>query len=348
LAKRIPSYKTIENHILYLIETGRLKPNERIPSESTLMKIFGVSRITVRRALDELTICGYIYRLQGIGAFVSPKPRRETLANKAIGCFLPGYSDYISMGVLEGVEEYLLDTDYYPVFQIITSNEAVNMRKYELFKKQKIKGLMVFPTYENFNFKVLEIFGQDFPIIFVDRRMSGYNIPAIESDNVKGGYDATEHLIKHGANKIAFVTGEDMNFSSVYNRFQGLKKAAKNYGLKDDQIRIFYNYDDDFMDRILEEKIDSIFACNDITAFEIISLLESKNLSIPENMKIIGFDDIELSKFMVPPLTTVKQFHKEIGKRAAAALIAMINGEFDDSYLEPVRTELIIRKSCGC
>jgi len=348
MSKRIPNYKTIENHILYLIETGRLKPNDRIPSESSLMKIFGVSRITVRRALDELTIRGYIYRLQGIGAFVAPKSRKEISSKKAIGCFLPGYSDYISMGVLEGVEEYLFETDYYPVFQIITSDERINLKKYDLFQKQKVRGLIIFPTYENFNSKVIEMFGQDFPIIFVDRKIVGYNIPVIESDNVKGGFDAAEHLIKHGVKKIAFVTGEDMNFSSVYGRFQGLREAMKTYGLKDEQVRIYYNYENNFVERILEEKIDSIFACNDTIAFEIISLLESRDLRVPDDIKIIGFDDLELSQFIIPPLTTVKQFHKEIGKRAAAAVVAMINGEFDDSYLEPVRTELIIRKSCGC
>lgn len=347
MSKRLPMYRIIKNFILEQIRSGELKPDDRVPSEKELMNTFNVSRITVRRALDELAAEGYIYRLQGVGAFVHEHPVRKVRTN-LIGVLITPVSDYLSVGILRGMERYLDKLGFHPVVQFSTGDPEKESERIQKLRNLNVQGFIIMPHERSLQSQEMRsIMSEGIPVVFVDRAIDGLKGPSVTSDNKKGGYDLVAHLIEvHGSKRIAFVTWEGTNVSSVRDRYLGGLQAAKNLGAQMDLVMC----EKEDLQRITEKlsSYDSIFACTDLIAAELLVNFEVNGIKIPDEIRIVGFDDRPFSRYIDPPLTTVHQFPEEIGKKASAILMALLNGETvtEDEHLVPV--ELVIRSSCGC
>lgn len=116
-------YRVVKEYLLNKIKTGELMPDDRIPSEKELMDIFQVSRITIRKAIDELVIEGYLYRLQGIGSFVRKKEEIGQTSN-LVGVFLSSASDFLSIGILKGIEQHISSLGFHAVVQFADENNS--------------------------------------------------------------------------------------------------------------------------------------------------------------------------------------------------------------------------------
>ena len=345
-AKGKPMYRAIKDFLLEKIRSGELGPDDRIPSEKELMEAFGVSRITVRRALEELSIEGYIYKIQGLGAFVKSTEFEGESKGKLVGMVVTPMSDYLSMGIIKGVEDYLSKFGIHPLVQFSSGNVEDERRKLKNIIESGISGLIMMPHVSSIDNEYLRIFSKDHPVVFVDRSIDGFDVHTVQSENRKGARELIRHMINvHGSKRICFVTWEDLHVSSVRDRYMGAVEAAR----EGEAFVELINVDPENLGNVdFVEDCDTIFACTDLIAAEIMVSLEVLGKRVPYDVKVVGFDDRPFSRYLRPPLTTVRQFPELLGRKAAAVLMNLLRGEEMETKDHRVRVEFVGRESCGC
>lgn len=194
------------------------------------------------------------------------------------------------------------------------------------------------------------------PIVFVDYTINNDCYPLVLIDNVQGGILATDHLIQLGHKNIGFIAG-DIAHPSLYERFNGYKQALEKAGIPFNKnfISIDAQYPDrqngyDSAKELFEKNkdISAVFACNDAMAIGVMHYLKDIGKRIPDDISIIGFDDVEADLLLDPPLTTMRVPKIELGAEAFRTMLNQLNNNNSNSnkkILVPV--EIIIRKSTG-
>ncbi|HEY6192695.1 MAG TPA: LacI family DNA-binding transcriptional regulator [Bacteroidota bacterium] len=193
------------------------------------------------------------------------------------------------------------------------------------------------------------------PIVLVDYAVQGAGYSTVLIDNFKGAKAATQHLIGNGRTEIAFVGG-DPEHPSILERFEGYKSALRENGLPfnpqlvitdEDDTRIHNGYN--AAERLLKQggKPTALFAANDAMAIGCMNYLKAARKRIPEDIAIVGFDDIELSSHVEPNLTTVRVFKAEMGKIAVKRIVEMIREKTRHVSTVHLPVELIVRASSG-
>lgn len=220
----------------------------------------------------------------------------------------------------------------------------------EEFYNRQVDGIILIPTgiksENNFLKKLIEI---NFPIVIITK------IPKIDAffvstDYRKGGYIATEFLIKNGHKKIGFLSG-DLKYYTLRERYYGYKRALKKYGFKEEfifQIKDEKSFEEieEVSHKILDNGLDAVFVGNDYIAIQLINLAIKKGIKIPDRISVIGFDNSEITKFSQIPLTTIKQPVEKITKYSFNLLLKLINREkITEKKVKYFKTELIIRES---
>lgn len=191
-----------------------------------------------------------------------------------------------------------------------------------------------------------------FPYVLIDHRGIGEETSAVTATNWQGGYDATKYLIELGHRRIGHVTGA-LDQGCARDRLAGYKAALADYEIPFDPDLV---REGDFFQPAgyagarallnLSDPPTAIFAANDVMAFGVMEAVRECNLRIPEDVSIIGFDDISEASNVHPPLTTIQQPLEEMGRLATRMLLERIR----DPKLAPrsieLSTKLIVRQSC--
>ncbi|WLD92802.1 LacI family DNA-binding transcriptional regulator [Alkalihalobacillus sp. AL-G] len=191
---------------------------------------------------------------------------------------------------------------------------------------------------------------QGFPIVVLDRELKGDFVLQVDVDNWRGGYLATENLIKNGHRKIAYISGP-YNSHDNELRFQGYKGALAKYGIPfQSRWKISGDYTRDGGYRatnmlIAQNKLpEAVFYANDEMAIGGIQAFTEKGMKLPDDISIVGFDDIQLAEFVSPSLTTIRQPKYEAGALAVHLIFQLLSGEKVEPYYK-LTTQLIERKS---
>jgi LacI family transcriptional regulator len=191
------------------------------------------------------------------------------------------------------------------------------------------------------------------PVIYIDYLAPKGKSFAILIDNVDGARLAVEHLIEKGHQDIAFICGE-ISHPSMESRFMGYKAALKQAGIPINQKLIITNEqntsdNDGFKaaEKLLKtgEKFSAIFSANDAMAFGCLRYLKSKNISVPKQVALIGFDDVEIASQIEPHLTTMRVDKEEMGAIAIRNLVEMISKDKKNYGKILVPVELVVRDS---
>ena len=197
---------------------------------------------------------------------------------------------------------------------------------------------------------LIETAGPRFPIIVMDREISGDNLVNVLVDGEQGGYTATRHLIDAGHRNIAYISGPNDSYDSQL-RYQGYLQALSEAGLEEQsKWRLSGNfvreggYNATKM-MIMQGSLPSaVFYGNDEMAIGGLKAFEESGIAVPDDISVIGFDDIQLSEYVNPPLTTIRQPKSEAGSLAAHLLFQMLWGEsVNKAYM--LTTELMERNS---
>jgi DNA-binding LacI/PurR family transcriptional regulator len=158
------------------------------------------------------------------------------------------------------------------------------------------------------------------------------NFPYVDVDNVKGGYLAAKHLIDLGCKRIVTITG-DLKLQSGRDRLDGYEQALRESGLKVDDDLVFHgDYTQAKAEKIMKQliasktKFDGIFAANDLSAVGAINELARNGISVPKQVKIVGFDDSPIARHNEPSITTIRQPIRELGAEVAASILSILEG----------------------
>jgi LacI family transcriptional regulator len=191
-----------------------------------------------------------------------------------------------------------------------------------------------------------------FPFVLIDHGGNGAEGPSVGATNHQGAYDATRYLIELGHRRIGFVTG-NLEMGCAADRLAGYRTALGDHGLAVDPCLI---QEGDFAQPrgfdcarallSLPESPTAIFASNDVSAFGVVEAIRDRGLRIPDDVSVIGFDDIPTAASIHPRLTTVRQPLEEMGRQATRMLLEFIaNPERQVERLD-LPTSLVIRGSC--
>lgn len=212
--------------------------------------------------------------------------------------------------------------------------------------------LLGYGDYTDYEEKVIQLDTQGTRFVRWGAVKSGQPGLSIGCDNFQGGFDITDHLIKLGRKNIAFIGGASRGSPEFFDRYKGSCKAIEQAGLNvNPKLQIDTitteqsGYDTALQLLDLKQPFDAIFCASDLIAVGVIKALREKGKEIPEDIAVVGYDNIPLAEFIRPTLTTVQQDTKLAGEVLVETLINRIHGHTVETTMLPV--ELIVRESCG-
>lgn len=191
----------------------------------------------------------------------------------------------------------------------------------------------------------------DAPIVAVDPHTGPSNLPTIDSDNLRGGHLATAHLLTLGHRRIGMLTGRS-DLQSAHLRELGYRQALAEAGIPidEDLVQVGAYVPEIAVDaarRLLTGRTrpTAVFAANDLSAIATIEVAGELGLRVPEDLSVVGFDNVPESALCTPPLTTVDQPIRQMGQRAVELLVRLIGGETPDGVHVTLETRLVVRQS---
>jgi DNA-binding LacI/PurR family transcriptional regulator len=265
-----------------------------------------------------------------------------------IGVVVPEISEGYAALVLSGVEDHLLEEGYF-YFVVSHRHRADLIEEYpRLLQQRAVEGLIAVDT-------VCQK-GVPIPVVAVSGHREVEGVTNIVLDHARAAKLAMEHLAQLGHRKIAFIKGQEFS-SDTEIRWEAERAAAKELGLEIDE-RLVGQLDGESPSpevgygvtrKLLAagEEFTALFAFNDISAIGAIRALREAGRRVPEDVSVVGFDDIQSAAFQNPGLTTVRQPLREMGVIAAETLLRRINAPAKTPYPKAitVEPELIVRES---
>lgn len=240
---------------------------------------------------------------------------------------LPSFADRLS-----GVQAVLQDTIYDLVLYSVSSPEHLARQLERLFSQRRVDGVILLtPPYVPDT--VLQL-RDEIPIVIVDPAFAFDNFPQLIVDDVRGGQLATRHLIEQGHTHIGFIGDErdsQFGFTSTSKRFAGFQQVLSEMSLPVNPQWYHFSPVAHHSGRIhaerllsMDERPSAIFATSDVKAFDVINVANEMGLRVPDDIAVIGFDDIEAARYM--RLTTVNQHLTHSGELAAQMLLDLLSG----------------------
>jgi len=273
--------------------------------------------------------------------------RRKT---ETIGLFLTGFSGPFFNSITQGLEEVVTSNGYDLVACITPEiNQKSNNRF--LREKQFDAAIIFGPTIPDE--LIVQVARKDFPIVVMDRELKADHVHQVLVNNVQGAFNATSHLIGLGYRDIGYLSGGVNSFNNQ-KRIEGYKKALTEADLP---YKAFYTAQGHFTENggyqamkslIMSKQVpEAIFSANDEMAIGCIQALTEAGYRIPEDVAIVGFDDIRLSAFVRPALTTISHPKHEWGTLVTHVIFQALQEALDEPRSILLDTQLVVRESCG-
>ncbi len=285
--------------------------------------------------------------------------KQESTAKKNIGII---FSKRLSSLILDpfygqvmaGVEDVLVPHNYKLFFQTISGKTSDDLAVIDgLIKDEKIAGLIL-TGYDIEREIILKIKKSNIPLVLADNELWDENIDCVVNDNLAGTRKIVNHLIELGHQKIAFCGGP-LSHLSLKERYQGYKQALKEAGLRKKEEWVYFceptfNIEDGYEAAMnifasASQVPTAVFAANDTIALGVMKAIKELGYSIPEELSVAGFDDIQLAEHTVPTLTTVRIFKNEMGALAGKRLHELIEGINPKPMKLVMSVDLVIRES---
>ena len=251
--------------------------------------------------------------------------------------------------LIEGVTQAANEHDQtLTLFLQHDANDASRMTK-RMLQNQFMDGLVISNTVGD-NAMIPQLLERELPFIVVGRHEDP-NVSYVDTDNIGGAQTAVNHLLRQGYRRVGIITGTMSNYSSV-DRLQGYRDAHHARNREVDQNLI---YEGEYLEEsgfdgthyLLEQGVDAIFAGSDAIAVGALRAIYGAGLSVPNDIALIGFDDLPFAATTNPPLTTVRQTIRRTGNLAVATLLDVVANKSMKPQRISLPTELVIRESCG-
>ncbi|RNC88650.1 MAG: LacI family transcriptional regulator [Allomuricauda sp.] len=323
---------------------------------------FGVSISTVSKAINDSHEISHSLKdkIQAYAKKHHYKPNRLALSllnksTKNIGVIVPNILNYFFTQVFYGIEKTANARGYNIISCTSDESYLKEVKTVELLSSGTVDGLILSlseETQSKGNFAHIEEFIENqLPLVLFDRVTDKIECDKVIVDDFEASYKTTRHLIKTGCRNVAVVS-TIFNSSVGKLRIEGYKKALADFEIPyDERLNVQINRDDDLqllLSLLLGNKeVDAIIALDEMTAVDVLYILKSKNIQVPEEISIVGFTNGRLSKYVSPSLTMISQHGKYIGELSANLLIDRIENkeDFMPFTTKLVKTSLIQRES---
>ncbi len=294
------------------------------------------------RALVEAAIAEMGYRPNAIARSMA-RGQSHTLA-----CISPNLTDFTFASVIEGAEVEARQHKYFMLSSSASDPESFRELVDELVGHRRVDGLIVINPYADQRF---EFIPKDFPLVFVGASAHEKNICSVSLDDEKVAYEATRHLIGLGHTSIALVTGP-MEEDCSQDRAEGYRRALSEAGIAFDESMVIEgdwsatSGQDALLSFIEQGRVPTaVFAQNDRMAMGVLRAARDANIKVPTQLAVIGVDDMPLSSYFDPPLTTMRQDIPRIGREATRMLLDMIQKKTTETCDLKLNAELVVRQS---
>lgn len=280
----------------------------------------------------------------------SPNPVARGLAGGrtlSIGVVTQTISSPFYGEALHGIEDELVQAGYIPLFVSGHWQETEERNALDALVSRRVDGVIVLAG--RLPNPALQLYAKKMPMVVVGRGIKGPKLFSLGFDDRAGAFLATQHLIDLGHTRIAYIAGDPAH-DDASEREAGYRLALEQAGLPFDPALVMpgdYTESGGLLavNRLVESRLPftAIFAANDQTAIGAALGLYRKSMRIPDDVSLVGFDDLAPAKFAIPPLTTVRQSVYEMGSQAALAMLQMLRGDSPEVVLP--RPQLVPRES---
>lgn len=360
-----PKYKQLFETLKTDILAGRYKAGQKLPSEAALVTKTRASRITVGRAIRELQNAGLVDRIAGSGTYVRDASNDERRA-LLFGLLIPDLGETeIFEPVCRGIANAPEAAQHALLWAHADKGTAKAQQAWSLcqqYVERKVSGVFFAPLEfeadaEKVNQRILRTLEKaGVPVILLDRRTSlapqRRRPDLVGINNRQAGYIATEHLIKLGCNRIAFL-GYHGAALTIADRMSGYRSALAAYGLKPalDAVMDVRAHGEHALHwgggRARLESLDAFVCLNDRLAGQLMHVFRARKMRVPEDIRLVGIDDVSYASLLPVPLTTVRQPTREIGEAAMRAMVERVQRPDLPARDILLDGKLIVRRSCG-
>jgi LacI family transcriptional regulator len=317
-------------------------------------RLAGVSPTTVSRVLNNSAKVHPDTREAVLRAIKESGYRPNQIARslrlrrfRSIGLIVPDISNEFFATIAQAIEDEL-QKEGYNLFLCNTGEDRQRERKYIKALLDKFVDGIIFVS-AGFD-ESLDLFQDEIPVVAVDRKPNMEGVSFIDSANYEGGYLATKHLISNGCRRILMIRDE-REVRPMKARFEGYKQCLKDYNIEyDEELVAWVPVDRTAVREYLLKvngllEFDGIFAGNDVMAISAAHTLLKLGSQVPEQIQIVGFDNITEGAYFVPGITTIAQQTEALGRRSAQVLLELIKDPKRGPIIEELPVALIKRGS---
>jgi DNA-binding LacI/PurR family transcriptional regulator len=362
----IPLYQQVANDLREHIASGVIPVGTQLAPHRQLAEQYGVSIITINKALSGLVSEGVLYSRVGRGTFVavrpapgrSTQPPRAPSTDKLLGFVLRDLSSPFFSLVAHAAQQHADALGYGLLFSSSSNRVDREEEQIKRFRDLGAAGLIIVSMSRTYRVSdpIRALHDAGFPYVMVSYT-EGEDVPFIGLDLDRAGYLVGEHLARLGRTRFGYA-GDRFGSPLFERRLGGYRRAVEAHGAEVDPAFVFeYPYEGEWNDyrsayeigqyvAAMAVRPEAMFVFNDIGALGFQDAVLDAGLRVPDDIAVVGLDDIELAARARVPLTTVRQPTDRIGVLAVERILARLGGD-----RPPPRTllppELVIRRSCG-
>jgi GntR family transcriptional regulator of arabinose operon len=355
-----PKYKQICHELKSAIDSGAYIAGYRLPSEHEMVQSYGASRVTVSRALRELQVEGYVERRAGSGTYVLITSAKQ----HTFGLLIPelGQTE-IFEPICQGMAAAQQAQNHVLLWgKSLAGSETTYEDAKEVCSRligSRVSGVFFAPLESNPHKDAINsaiatmLTDARIPIVLLDRDIFDYpkrsRFDVVGIDNRRAGFVVTQHLIDAGARRVAFI-GRPHLAPSCVGRSNGYRDAVTNTSVEMGPPFVEQLDPSDIVTvrSVLERyRPDGIVCSNDRTAALLMRSLAELGVSIPQQVRLVAFDDVKYASVVSVPLTTIRQPCDQLGAAAIYTMLQRIESPDAPSRDVLVDFQLVVRKSCG-
>jgi len=331
----------------------------------------GVSKATVSRVLNGLPVRRQTYdkvqrAMDRLGYHPNAQARGLTLKRaNTVGVLVPEFDSPFYGPILDGIHAALAKCGYQMLVSCVGQNITRKVTYVQLLRERKIDGALILTPREVDVEPIRALAGDNFPVVLVDGMIDA-PVSSVVIDNFDGSVQATHHLVSRGHSRIALLSGP-ADLPESQERVRGYSYAMREAGLEPHVLHAF-GYSAESGAAIASQLLaahsasqayqdptaatrpglpTALFCASDNMAIGVMQALYDAGIRVPDDVSIVGFDDVRDASLVRPALTTVRQPMQDMGAAGAAKLLRLISGEETGVMKLVLRTELVVRQSSG-
>jgi LacI family transcriptional regulator len=320
----------------------------------------GVAPITVSRFINNSGYCSQETRMRVEAAIAELGYVPNRLASglrsnrtNTVALVLTDITNPFFTTIARGVEDTASDAGYMVIFCNTDESFTEETKYLRLLLEQRVDGIILVPAL-NTHDSVTYIQNHDTPIVLLDRRVSGVNADTVRCDSELGAYELTRLLLSLGHHQIAVLSGP-RGTSTAEDRVTGSLSALDEANLQHSAAQVFYGsftqesgYEMTRQAMAANPKPTAIFAANNFIAIGALKALQDLGVRVPEDVAVVGFDDLPAAMITFPFLTVAAQPAYEMGRKATEILLARLSKDAPEQFQEIILpAEIVIRQSSG-